>query len=594
MRFVFLHELAHLRCHDVLAEWLIAVLTTVHWFNPAVWIAAYFYRADREVWRDAMVLRAVGREHRAGYGSTLLHLLQTAGGREAGGRLAVGMLGEKHHLKERIRMIAELRKRPGRLAAVALGVVCVVIAALVLTNPRRVERSSLATTPASKPQSVASEDTVVQAQLDRRIPEIKFNGQRLEDVVDILRDVSRARIFVNWRALDAAGIDKDWPISARMRDVRFSKALDVVLSDAGGGRVKLGYATDGGVITISTADDLPKHLSTVVYDIHDLAVPVRDYDSDPERPLRSRRGATRPVEAPWTQPQITAALIKLVRETIDPVSWSRRNDPATIQERDGQFVIRQDAQNHRDIARLLDQLRETRTFQISTVIRFVVFNSLELPKDDPAFAPIMSMDNPPPEPSDKVKRSPTFLTADQTAALLKFVSDQRGAVGVRAAPTLKTVNGQRAFIKVATSRAYVGDLKVVRDAGGKFKSYEPMVESADSGLTVDLQGTVSADRLFVTLSIRPLLTKLLKLHTIPFDKVPADHPAGMAKPTVQEPEMLTTEAETTWSVPDGQTLVMSLGSDFGLLAAEDYVPKAGDQIYMLVTPHLTRTPGARR
>ena len=96
------------------------------------------------------------------------------------------------------------------------------------------------------------------------------------------------------------------------------------------------------------------------------------------------------------------------------------------------------------------------------------------------------------------------------------------------------------------------------------------------------------------MSVRPLLTKLLKLHTIPFDKVPADHPAGLAKPTIQQPEMLTTEAETTCSVPDGRTLVLSLGSDFGLLAAEDYVPREGDQIYMLVTPEMTRTPGARR
>ena len=39
------------------------------------------------------------------------------------------------------------------------------------------------------------------ARLDRQLPEVNFKGQGLSDVMDFLRDVSGAEIFVNWRLI---------------------------------------------------------------------------------------------------------------------------------------------------------------------------------------------------------------------------------------------------------------------------------------------------------------------------------------------------------------------------------------------------------
>src|SRR5262249_44108318 len=96
-----------------------------------------------------------------------------------------------------------------------------------------------------------------------------------------LRDVSSANIFVNWRALEAAGIDKNAPVTARLRDVKFSKALETILRDVGGGTVRLGYTIDEGVISISTEEDLASNVVTRVYDIRDLIVNVQDFDNPP-------------------------------------------------------------------------------------------------------------------------------------------------------------------------------------------------------------------------------------------------------------------------------------------------------------------------
>jgi len=39
MRYVFLHELAHLKRHDIYLGWLTSLLQVLHWFNPLVWFA---------------------------------------------------------------------------------------------------------------------------------------------------------------------------------------------------------------------------------------------------------------------------------------------------------------------------------------------------------------------------------------------------------------------------------------------------------------------------------------------------------------------------------------------------------------------------
>ena len=74
---------------------------------------------------------------------------------------------------------------------------------------------------------------------------------------NILRDITQTNIFVNWRALEAAGVDKNAPVTTRLRDVKFSKVLRTVLDEVGGGTVRLGYTIDEGVITISTESICP-------------------------------------------------------------------------------------------------------------------------------------------------------------------------------------------------------------------------------------------------------------------------------------------------------------------------------------------------
>jgi hypothetical protein len=96
-------------------------------------------------------------------------------------------------------------------------------------------------------------------QLNMLVPETKFDAVGLSDVVDFLRDLTNANIFVNWSAFKAAGVDVNTPITGQYRDIPLSNVLDAILKLAGSGKAKLAFALDDGVIVISTEDDIKAH-----------------------------------------------------------------------------------------------------------------------------------------------------------------------------------------------------------------------------------------------------------------------------------------------------------------------------------------------
>ena len=113
---------------------------------------------------------------------------------------------------------------------------------------------------------------------DQRLDAVNFEQVPLAEAIQALREKTGQNIFVNWRALEEAGVKRETPVTARLRDVKLGPALQSILADAGGGHVELGATIDDGVITISTADDLRKNVATRVYDIRDLLVVVPDFE----------------------------------------------------------------------------------------------------------------------------------------------------------------------------------------------------------------------------------------------------------------------------------------------------------------------------
>ena len=109
LRYVFLHELAHIRRGDAMLNWLLAVLQILHWFNPVLWFGFRRLRADRELACDELALARADEADSTPYGRTIIKVLEGFTQSTAIPGL-VGILEDKQQMKRRITMIAQFKK----------------------------------------------------------------------------------------------------------------------------------------------------------------------------------------------------------------------------------------------------------------------------------------------------------------------------------------------------------------------------------------------------------------------------------------------------------------------------------------------------
>ncbi len=118
LRYIFLHELAHVKRGDLWLNWLVAALQIMHWFNPLLWLGFARLRADRELACDELALLRAGDKAGTAYGETVVKLLENLNRPTAIPGL-IGILEGKKQMRRRISMIAAFR-RPGRWSALAV------------------------------------------------------------------------------------------------------------------------------------------------------------------------------------------------------------------------------------------------------------------------------------------------------------------------------------------------------------------------------------------------------------------------------------------------------------------------------------------
>jgi beta-lactamase regulating signal transducer with metallopeptidase domain len=114
LRHVVLHELAHLRRHDVLVNWLVNAVRALHWFNPLVWFAVARIQEERELACDELTLSCLHPHERLGYGRTILKLVERFRSAEPVPAL-VGIVNRKKQMRRRLMMIGT-GDRPSPLA----------------------------------------------------------------------------------------------------------------------------------------------------------------------------------------------------------------------------------------------------------------------------------------------------------------------------------------------------------------------------------------------------------------------------------------------------------------------------------------------
>lgn len=166
IRYVILHELAHLKRKDIIVNWVAFILQIVHWFNPFIWYAFYKMRMDRELACDADVLMHLEQGEEKKYGHTILDMVEIISGRINYAGIA-GILEDKSHIKDRITMISGYNFRKNKFSMLT-AIIVVFLGSSILVNAsdftsntagntnKSILTSSSSNTPTSIPTSIST------------------------------------------------------------------------------------------------------------------------------------------------------------------------------------------------------------------------------------------------------------------------------------------------------------------------------------------------------------------------------------------------------------------------------------------------------
>jgi len=196
--------------------------------------------------------------------------------------------------------------------------------------------------------------------LARRVARISYDNVALTDVVDAFRDLAGANIHVNWKALEAVGVDKNAPVTIHLNNVSLRKVLKTVLKDLGGTENLITSYVDEGVIEVTTREISDQQLITKVYPVGDLLMEVPNF-AGPNVQLSSvgQGGGGRggggggggslfsdsnnqdntTQQQPKTRQETATDLVNLIKETVSPDVWRENGGTASAAYFNGHLVV---------------------------------------------------------------------------------------------------------------------------------------------------------------------------------------------------------------------------------------------------------------
>lgn len=503
----------------------------------------------------------------------------------------------------------------------------------------------------------------INRQVELRMSEpidVDFDANKLETSIDHIRENTNVNFVINWTAMTNVGVESDMPISLKIKNVPASQALKLVLEQASANNEldPVSYAIQDGIVQISTLRDLKKKTAFLrSYDIRDLLVQVPNFNNAPSFDLGTALESSGSVggsnggnggggnggndvnlfgdtnndnnndqQGEDARLQRVTEILELIRtQTGTQSDWVEfGGDVSSVRELNGLLLVRTTPGTHDEITNLLDELRQTRSMQISVEARFLLVDQNFLEEIGVDVDLQINSQNPTQgwgatkiaQDSYGVTARPlstgipgSFGAAGAVAgAIDNFVSgtgftgsgraldvnffyvddwsvnvmiratqNQRRAISLTA-PRITFFNGQQAYVTVARQIAFISDLEPVPDANG----LNPTLSFTQSGVVLAVEGTISADRRYVTMTVQPSLATISQIRRVEF-LVALDNTTTTTTTTtsttptiatgaIEAPQLELTQLETTVSVPDQGTLMLGGQRLVGEIEIESGVP----------------------
>ena len=170
----------------------------------------------------------------------------------------------------------------------------------------------------------------------------------------------------------------------------------------------------------------------------------------------------------------------------------------------------------------------------------------------------------------------TWLEPFQINTILRAVQE-RSDVRQLTAPVITAHNGQRVYVSVITQRAYIADYELVSGGTGFaiIEVADPVVQTFQEGVILDVDPVVHHDKKYITLDVRPTLATLIGgvISTIQislgsFTNVAFQVPIGV-------PEIALQQSFTTVTVPNGGTVLLGGFKSMNESNYQAYLPILG-------------------
>ncbi len=467
-------------------------------------------------------------------------------------------------------------------------------------------------------REMSPEEQNVLNTLKTRNVDLRFDGTAFPLVASYLTAASGVNFVIDARAkedLDAA------EITLQAQNVTVNDALDLVMKQASA-EGEVVFEIVGNIVRFIKREHQKKNLVLRIHPVADLTLGLTDFippqitqvgvSDDTDTPLFGGQAE----EAP--QPYGTIEeLMELVRGAVGQGSWE---DPATISSQGKNLVIYNSPEVQNRVSRFLDDLRSFSGLVITIESRFLtvtdgflrdigadfrglggtnggplaVLDDVTSGLEDNASAGI---DNGNPgvnsggaasAPSsgfffndggdgDFRGRSENIFTnplGEMLSALgggsfaITFLDDLGLSLIVRAtekskkaremtAPSLTVYNTQRANLTVVNQISFVQDFDV--EVAQTAFIADPVIGVIQDGLTLDVRPTVSHDRQYITMELRPTIANLVTpistfqtlLGASTLGVVSAQNPV-----TIQLPEIDLRVAESTVKIPDRGSILL--------------------------------------
>jgi general secretion pathway protein D len=277
-------------------------------------------------------------------------------------------------------------------------------------------------------------------------------------------------------------------------------------------------------------------LVRVVYPVADLVIPIDNGDG--KKPTAT----------------LESGLMNLISATVQPKSWEARGGAGTLQYHPlgMSLVVTQSPEAQAEVANLIAALRRMQDVEVAVEMRIVNISS-ELA------AEFRSMGGFEAEKSGSGKKPVAHLT-DKEVYLWLRVFQNDSATGTMQAPKVTMLNGQHAEVVVANKREFITEYRVTCEKD--LVAVKPHRETVEVGMRCGFLPTVSADRRTVQVQVDFRDTELDGPVAEKPVVVRAGHKDGTKaemQATLQQPKLLTVAFKQACNIPDGRTMVVSLG-----------------------------------